>query len=847
MNINIPELSLVLLIGPSSCGKSTFAKKHFLQTEVISSDYCRALVSDGESNDSTKDAFDVLHFITEKRLKRGKLTVIDATNVQSHSRKSLIEIAKKYHCFVVAIVFDIPENVLKERHKSRNDRNFGFNVIINQRIDMKKSFGMLKKEGIKFIYTLENIEDIENAIITKQLLFNNKKTELGPFDIIGDIHGCFDELKELLEKLNYIIEKTEDEENYGFKITHPKNRKLIFLGDLVDRGEKVVDVLKLVMSAVKNNIAFCVPGNHDAKLLKYLNGANVTLKHGLEKTVEQLSGESSVFISKLKEFIDSLVSHYVFDEGKLVVSHGGLREEMHGRGSSEIRSFCLYGETTGENDEYGLPVRYDWASEYNGKAKVIYGHTPVFEHQWFNNTINIDTGCVFGGSLTALRYPESGIISVKAKKEYYKPSKPIEIIKNTIDDDMLNIDDLRGKLNISTNFNKVITIKEENSVNAIEFMSRFAINPKWLVYLPPTMSPAEVSNFDNYLEHPKEALNYFKANGVQTVICEEKHMGSRAVVIVCKNKEIPAEKFKISQKTLGICYTRTGRRFFNDINVENELLERLCSALSKANFWDNFKTDFVVLDCELMPWSAKARELIKSQYAAVGTSGKNALKNTIDVIQKAKERGLPIEEIENIYIQKYNHIINFEKAYSQYCKEINGIEGIKLAPFHILATENAVHFDKSHIWHMENIAAFCDFDKDLFLKTPYKTVDLNDENSVNDVINWWENLTSNGGEGMVVKPIDFLTKGEKDIVQPAIKCRGKEYLRIIYGYDYCDENNLALLKHRSLQKKRYMAMNEFLLGLESLTRFINNEPLRKIHECVFGVLALESEEVDPRL
>jgi protein phosphatase len=231
-------------------------------------------------------------------------------------------------------------------------------------------------------------------------LYNDKKDETGPFDIIGDVHGCFDELQELLLKLGYSVNRTDEtEKNFGFSVIAPENRKVIFVGDLVDRGPDSPSVLRLVMSMVNSGVAYCVPGNHDLKLQKYLNGKQVQLKHGLEVTVKQLETETAQFKSTVEKFLYGLISHYVFDNGKLVVAHAGLKEEMQGRGSGAVRSFCMYGETTGEIDEFGLPVRHNWAKEYRGKAKVVYGHTPVPEAEWLNKTIDIDTGCVFGGKL----------------------------------------------------------------------------------------------------------------------------------------------------------------------------------------------------------------------------------------------------------------------------------------------------------------------------------------------------------------------------------------------------------------------------------------------------------------
>ena len=414
-------------------------------------------------------------------------------------------------------------------------------------------------------------------------------------------------------------------------------------------------------------------------------------------------------------------------------------------------------------------------------------------------------------------------------------------------DDVLNIDDVLGKRIINVRLQNKITIREENSIAALEVMSRFAANPKWLIYLPPTMSPVETSQLPGYLEHPKGAFAYYKNQGVTEVICEEKHMGSRAVVIVCRDEEAVKRKFGIVNEGIGICYTRTGRRFFNNLELEAEFLQRTNRALCDSDFWSKLNTDWVCLDCELMPWSAKAQGLIRSQYAAVGAASRPALSNAINLLTQASQNGVEVNSLLDKFQERQEMANQYVDAYRRYCWEVNDISDIKLAPFHILATEGAVHIDKNHSWHMEQAAILETANPQLLMSTNYKIIDLNDPSSEAEGTHWWEEMTSKGGEGMVVKPLEFIVKGKRGILQPAVKCRGKEYLRIIYGAEYTTEENLERLRKRGLSLKRSLAMREFALGVEALERFVADSPLRRVHECVFGVLALESEAVDPRL
>jgi protein phosphatase len=421
-----------------------------------------------------------------------------------------------------------------------------------------------------------------------------------------------------------------------------------------------------------------------------------------------------------------------------------------------------------------------------------------------------------------------------------------------VHDEVLDAEDVLGKRIVSTRLRGNVTIREAHATAALEVMSRFAANPKWLIYLPPTMSPCDTSNEPGLLEHPTEAFTYYRSQGTPQVICEEKHMGSRAVLLVGRDEQAMRDRFGITEGEIGVVYTRTGRRFFGDAALEAQFLERVRNALTVANLWSTLETSWICLDCELMPWSAKAQELLKTQYAAVGSAGKASLPRAVASLTEAAKRlaGGELEkarQVLNALQQREQNVDRFVTAYRQYCWSVASLTDLKLAPFHVLASERHVHIDKQHTWHMDTLAAVCREDSELLLATPYKLVDVTDPASEQEGVQWWTELTARGGEGMVVKPLDFTIRGKRGLAQPAVKCRGREYLRIIYGPDYDTHENLSRLRNRGLGHKRSLALSEFALGVEALERFIRGEPLRRVHECVFGVLALESEPVDPRL
>jgi protein phosphatase len=849
--LGIPELSLVVLIGASGSGKSTFARAHFRPTEVISSDFCRGLVADDENDQSaTSDAFDVLRYIAGKRLAAGRLTVVDATSVQSGDRRPLVALAREHDVLPVAVVLNLPERVCLERNADRPDRDFGAHVVRRQRDQLRRSLRGLQREGFRTVHVLAGGEEVAAATVTRTPLYNDLRQETGPFDVIGDVHGCRAELEKLLGKLGYEIVRDEQGRPAG---AHHPGRRAVFVGDLVDRGPDTPGVLRLVMGMVAAGDALCVPGNHEDKLLKALRGRNVRISHGLAESLRQLEQAPEEFRPRVVAFLDGLISHYVLDGGRLVVSHAGLIERYQGRASGRVRSFCLYGQTTGETDEFGLPVRYAWANEYRGKALVLYGHTPVPAPEWINNTLCLDTGCVFGGRLTALRYPEREIVSVPAAAVYYEPARPFPPNTGAAaaeparrEPEVLDIRDVTGDRIIDTAYVTRIRVREDNAAAALEVMSRFAIDPRWLLYLPPTMSPVATSSRPDLLEHPEQAFDAYRAEGVAAVVCEEKHMGSRAVLLVCRSADVAPARFGIADEAGGALWTRTGRPFFG-ADLTAGLLTRVRAAAEAAGLFTDLGTSWLLLDAELLPWSAKAGQLVREQYAAVGAAARAVLPPAAAALEQAAARGLDTGPLLAAIRAREANADAFTAAYRHYCWATDGLDGIRVAPFLVLASEGATYHQRPHDWHLAAADRLAAADPDLLTETRRTTADTTDPDSMAAAAKWWEDLTAAGGEGMVVKPAANLVRGSKGLGQPGLKVRGREYLRIIYGPDYTEPANLARLRQRGLAHKRSLAMREHALGLEALDRVARGEPLWRVHECVFAVLALESEPVDPRL
>lgn len=852
--LTVPALSLVVLVGASGSGKSTFAARAFGPFETLSSDFFRGLVAnDPNDQGATRPAFDALHHVAAARLDAGLLTVVDATNVQAQARRSLVDLARAHDVLPVAIVLDLPEDVCVARNAARDDRGFGASVVKRQRDQLRRSLRGLAKEGFRTVHVLRSVDEVDAAVVVRQPLRSDRRDERGPFDVIGDVHGCRSELEALLVRLGYAL--VRDDVGRPVDAVHPEGRRAVFVGDLVDRGPDSPGVLRLVMGMVAAGHALAVPGNHEEKLVRALDGRQVKVAHGLAETLEQLAGESEEFRREVRDWCDGLVAHLVLDGGALVVAHAGLKEAFHNRASGRVRSFALYGDTTGETDEYGLPVRLPWADDYRGRATVLYGHTPTAVPTWVNNTMCLDTGCVFGGHLTALRYPEREVVQVPAERTWCEPARPLDVAPSgpaSRDPDVLDVSDVLGRRSVETTLLGRVTVAEENAAGAMEVMSRFAVDPRWLLYLPPTMSPCATAPDGDLLEHPAQAFDAYRSDGVGTVVCEEKHMGSRAVVLVCRDQAVASARFGMPDGVTGVVHTRTGRPFFDDARSE-ALLAVVRDAAAAAGLWDTLGPDdgptgWLLLDAELMPWSVKAGDLLRHQYAAVGAAARSALPPAVDVLRAAAERGLDVAGLLERTEARRHNADAFADAYRRYVWPTDALDGVRLAPFQVLATEGRTFETRDHLWHLDVADRLVAADRaGLLQATRRLVVDVDDERSVTDGVAWWTDLTAAGGEGMVVKPLGNLVRGRRGPAQPGIKVRGREYLRIIYGPDYTEPANLSRLRSRSLGRKRGLALREYALGLEGLARLTAGEPLWRVHEAVFAVLALESEPVDPRL
>jgi len=405
VNVQLPDPALVVLCGPAACGKSTWAAQHFGDTEVVSTDRLRAMLCDDPGDQSVNaPTFELLHRLVEERLARLRFTVVDATNLESRARQPLRGMARKAGVPAVLVVFDTDEETCVRRDAAR-ERSVGAPVIRDHRLRLERMDRLAAREGWDAIVRLDH-RAIDRTGVERLSLPIDRRDEAGPFDVIGDVHGCLSELDQLLGRLGYAPDGR-----------HPKGRRLVFLGDLTDRGPASVGVLRRVLPMLAEGRALAVPGNHDLKLDRWLRGHQVKILAGLDTTLAEWAelpdSEQRELGGAFCELLGGAPPYLWLDGGSLIVSHGGLEEELHGRVGRKVQAFCLFGKVTGRLVA-GLPERLDWAWAYRGEPAVIYGHLPVREAVWRNNTADIDLGCVFGGELCAARWPEQEFVRVSS-------------------------------------------------------------------------------------------------------------------------------------------------------------------------------------------------------------------------------------------------------------------------------------------------------------------------------------------------------------------------------------------------------------------------------------------------
>lgn len=851
MEITIPEFAIVLLIGPSGSGKSTFASKHFSANEVLSERHFLEMAGYDGNRQAIADASrSLMAQMAQLRLQQRKTVVVDAELLSQDQRREWWRLAKKHHVRAVALLFDIPAQACIDRNAVRTETCPTPAQVRAQSLMMERTPHFLSEEGFKTQHRISAEVDMDEILLRIRPQHSNFRHVTGPMDIIGDVHGCFSELASLLDCLGYEVRSlsTDLAVAPNFQVSHPDGRQLVFVGDYCDRGPDTPRVYRLVMDVVASGMGFCVPGNHDDKFLRWLRGNSVQPKHGLDKTIQQFETAPEAFKEQVRAFIDRLPSHLEMDGGRLVVAHAGLKEAMHGRSSGEVHAFCLYGETTGETDEFGLPVRHNWAGEYEGEAWVVYGHTPVPEPVWQKNTVNIDTGCVFGGKLSALRYPEREVVSVPAEQVYSTPVRPLHwnVPKEAqaMTDPSMPLQMVSARALISTRHGYHLTPKETEVFPLLRHTVLETVAPQWMIYLPPSLSPVTSSTVANLLEHPAQGFDYYRKKGQVELRARMWPVGTRAVVVVCRKPSVATTRFELPQEADGAVFTRTGRPYFADEGTERDFLRRIAAGLEEAEIWQMLQSNWVCLDV-IMDGAATDELAFRNRVLRpVVDVGRHGLAVAQAQVQAAMARGL---DLSVVAARMDGHAQALEAFRGMLDRLPPQERAVTAHLVRIVAAEGKVWVDGTREAQDLLSAKLLEALPGIFKPLDYRMVDLDLDSSQRDCVAWWEDMAGTAVEGMVLEPLEFTHKKSEEMSQPGLKVRTPEYLRLLYGPAYDSPENLTILRERSLKMKRESALRQHSLGMEAVLRFVERQNWHDVHSCIFTLLTIETANPDVRL
>jgi polynucleotide kinase-phosphatase len=814
----VPSAGLVVLVRSDDGLAAEFATRKFDAAEVVAADMICAMIADDSADATTTAAAEVVDHIVGARLRRGVLTVVDdPACVAAPRRRRLLRLAADHNLPADAVVFALPSAV----DGSGPPR---------ARRELERSLRGIGKEGFRRVHYLRTATDVESSTVVREADPSDRRELVGPFDVIGSVQGCADELGTLLAELGWDLERRGER---VVDARHPQGRTAVFLGDVVGPGPGSLEALRLVMAMVARGNAVCLCGDREDRLLRAL-ADDPAAPDPMDSLAERLRTGSKGFRKSVSSFVRGLAGHYRLDGGRLVVAHAGIDERHIGRSSSAERAVAVYGPDPASVDVAAGPQPHSWATRYRGAATVVYTAGPCDAVDWIGKTVCIETGVDRGGSLTAFRYPEHAVVSVPSatRDATARPANaPGRASATTSGQWTLRIDDVTGHRAVDTAHAGRVEITGAGAAAALEIVSRVAVDPRWLVFVPPGIAPCSGSDDHALLEHPGRAFDEYRASGVPQLVCEERWRGSRAIAVIANDAECAARRFGVDDGAAGVVYSRIGRRLF----AASTLVDRIRAAAEPL--FTRLQTTWLVLDLELSPPSTGRADGVQRRCAEATAPGLHSLGAALAGLRQAAERGLDVGAVRARTERRLANVAVLNDAGRAF-GERSTREHIRVAPLQILAAEGSVLLStKSWDWQLAELARF---EGDGVVHPERRVVDVACPTERADAERWWRGLAA-AGRGMVVRPAGLLERG----AQPALAVRGRDQLRLVYGPDYLDR--LDALRTRDLTRKRELAVNEHGLAVEGLQRFVRREPLTRVHEAVVGVLALASEPVDPRL
>lgn len=845
--IRIPKNALLVLVGASGSGKSTLAEKWFPGC-VISSDECRRKLA-GDIPSAPLQAYSDGAFILFKswiqaRLRHGLLTVADSTALRPEYRNDLAKIANEEHARVRYLFIDTPQDECLKRNEGRRDNDKVPDGVIRRQFgSLSKSRGWLRTN--EYCYTIKPGDEVE-FVLTDSI----STIEAPAIDVIGDVHGCLNELVDLIEKLGYFKGGFIENEQMVYK--HPEGRKLVFVGDLIDRGPEPYNVLNFVRRHVENGLAELVLSNHERKLRQFLGGGKVTIKEEFQKSLNSFPQDLDK--AGLKAFLHTLRPYRTWTSPAgepWVVAHAAFDPKFMGKMDGKIEAYCVYGPVNSVDPVTHMPDRIAWWETYKPGPKVAYGHivTDDFKPRIVNGTYGIDTGCVHGGYLTALRLPEVTFTQVQARQVYFEKflkapdgslvkeekSEPKNIGLPLLRTGRLSVRGLQGEKQ------EIHIGNKEGLQEAVDQMSTKVSRPDKIVWLSPTMSPGPVSTNPNLMEDPVTAAQWLfdHAPAGTKLSVQVKHMGSRGIWLCeYRGKDYGWEI---------TCWTRNGYEMFDDpmrtkvYEAMQTPLDEIASVMSRG-----FKIpEVLLLDSEVMPFNQHGPAWLEKTFmvpAAAGKVSKYAMARAAQLGVAMGASELNLAPLRDACMKKMQNLTVFGDVANKFCWPVASESDIKIGIFDVLRPSNMI----SRSTLINDLNAVLSV-YPMFAQTETKTIE-NTPDDLQALYAWWQTLTDSGKEGLVLKYDDPMVWSNTKYPQQMLKVRGLDYLRIIYGPQYLEKDILAQLRaERKIDGKMRLAYQQALLGTEALTRFEEGRPFEEWHEMILGILAADRATVDPRL
>ena len=829
MILQLPEFCAILLLRPQATAPN-FAATHFPADTILSTQFFQDLIAPPHTPPDA-DALGLLQQTLDHRLKNRLTTLIDLAPLEQSERQAFRSSARRHNAPLIAIVLDLPAPA----HLNPEQRSQW--TLENSRIQY--TLPLLEPEGLAQVFHISDEATLTRLQVQWQPFPCSRLQEPGPFDIIGSPHGCHAEFISLVQKRGYQSTGTPGQNI----LHHPQGRKLIVLGDLADRGPEGPRLLGLLMRTQQAGHALVVCGNQDRRLLHLLQDQLPEDSIGFEHLIPWAADLPQEERQPLIDWLQALPDHLVLDGGKLVAVHGGIQKKMLRRQSPPVSAFCRFGETPAETDHFGFPTLTAWTGDFEQGPLVLYAHQAQPEPVWINKTLNLDTGCVFGGKLTALSYPELELHSQPAQLIYHPPILPPQAqatqTQAAQDPYTLPYDLFNGRFLVQTSLRYSFGLDDQQVSAAMEMLHTETVSPRWLIYLPPSMSPPQPATEPPYLEHPNEGFSYYEKKGQSELIVQEKVDGVRAILILCKDAQTAKTHFGSQDHRLGRIYSRYGRPLLPDAE-EKAFLENLSQAATAANLWTALGTDWLCIEGQLSP-TAHFLPQQTATHQRIATLLGHAFPHMQGTFQQS-----PITDPEFLALRA--RIIAWQQPLQAYTTHLPTSDpDWTFVPYHLLASASALYFDQTHAWHLAHLERLCQHTTYHLRPLQWQQIDLSDHQARHKIIEWWHHLNATSKPGLIMKPLHFETIVGNEPIQPAIKVRTHEALRQTYGLEFDQPEALNHHRSRSLKDRRELAVRQYALGKEALQRFQARQPFAEVLQASFCHLAISTTDKEPLL